>query len=190
MTSPVSEIYPFGLLVKSWATGLDYFSTSVDQDLEKAPVTGVAADATWALPPMSSLFVPIAGSSSPATISAVAMTWDTFEGILQNADNVMTLGDITNPGNVTNVVIVQGDTTTLVLRLPPKLKLQQSEKALLAGAPYEIPPFYATYFAAAGWVAPGAGAKHRAPAGAEPAPADILKLQANRIGDYTMSNCN
>ncbi|HUB11380.1 MAG TPA: hypothetical protein VMB34_05435 [Acetobacteraceae bacterium] len=181
MQSPVSNVEAFGRLVKSWATGLDYVTTAYTA---QPPTTAIAADATWALPAMSAIHVAIGGSATPATISAVAMTWNTFEGILHNANNVLPMGTISNPSNAANVVIVQGDNTTIVLRLPPKLRIQQSEQQLLQpGSQYAIPDFY--------------GDIYRDPANtANPAkqklPTDksgIMQLHANRVGDYSMGLC-
>jgi hypothetical protein len=187
MPSPVSDIYAFGLLVKSWATGLDYLTTSGPPDPSDPPAQAIADNAAWALPRMSSLFVPIAGSSTPASVNAVAMTWDTFEGILHNANNVISVGAISNPTGATNVLIVQGDNNTMVLRLPPKLRVQQSEKAFLAGdGAYQIPSFYNELYKDKG---PPTIPKPKDSKDV-PARAAILKLQANRIGDYTMSLCD
>ena len=184
-TAPASETYPFGLLVKSWATGLDYFSTTfASSSPPTLPPTAAVDGAAWALPPWSHVSVPIAGGSASATVSAVAMTWDTFVGILHEANNIAPLGAITNPTNAANVVIVQGDSNTMVLRLPGQIRLQQSEKALLGGsAAYTIASFYDDLYKARGWTPPAAPV-------AVSAPADILKLSANRVGDYTMSNCD
>jgi hypothetical protein len=185
MTSPASEIYPFGLLVKSWATGLDYFTTSFPTAPTAPPTTPIAGGTPWALPQMSSLFVPIAGSATPATVSAVAMTWDNFASLLHHADAKVSLGDITNPtGAAANVVVVQGDSNTWVLRLPSKLILQQFEKAHLSGVtPYTIPSFYDALYTAAGWTP---STTPVVPSGKDA----ILKLDANRIGDYAMGNCD
>lgn len=182
MQSPVSNVYAFGLLVKSWATGLNYFTNPTPASV---PTAAIPAGTPWALPALGALFVPVAGSATPASVSAVAMSWDTFAGILHDANNAVPVGVISNPtGTVTSVVIVQGDNTTMVLRLPPKLKLQQSEQALLTpGTAYGIPTFYN-------------GLYNDPVTGAPPAtpvmPANstgILQLHANRIGDYTMSLC-
>ena len=127
--SPVSNVESFGRLVKSWATGLDYVTTPLEA---QPPTTAISATATWALPPMGSIHVAIPGSATPATVSAVAMSWNTFEGILHNANNVLPMGTITNPSNATNVVIVQGDNATMVLRLPPKLRISAVRAAVAA----------------------------------------------------------
>ena len=46
------------------------------------------------------------------------------------------------PTQYTNVIIVQGNVETMVMRLPPKDTLQGSEDDLLNGWPYPIRPFY------------------------------------------------
>jgi hypothetical protein len=81
-------------------------------------------------------------------------------------------------------VIVQGDDTkTMVLRLPGKARLQLSEAAFLDGSSsYTIAPFYDNLYKARGWTPPRVGVPMTS--------ADILKLSANRVGDYTMSSCD
>jgi hypothetical protein len=179
--SPVSNVESFGRLVKSWATGLDYVTTPLTA---QPPATAISATATWALPPMGSIHVAIPGSATPATVSAVAMSWNTFEGILHNANNVLPMGTITNPSNATNVVIVQGDNATMVLRLPPKLRIQQSEQQLLQpGNQYGIPDFYNVLFRDPSTLTNPAK---------EVLPTDragIMQLHANRVGDYSMGLC-
>src|SRR5581483_5913408 len=139
----ITDTQAFGRLIKSWATQLDYFSQPVKPT---PPTASIPAQATWALPPMTTMNLAIAGSPMPATVSVVAMTWNTFAGILHNADHVQSLGVISNPSNVQNVVIIQGSNTDMVLRLPPKVRIHQAEATLLGGARYEIPGFYNTLF--------------------------------------------
>jgi hypothetical protein len=189
MTTLVEQYYAFGLLVKSWATGFDYFSKAFPPNPPPTkPATAPIGKQGWALPPMNSLPVSIAGTTGgSAMVSAVAMTWDTFEKILQNAKKITPLGAITNLTHATNVVFVQGDNDTIVMRLPPQQYLQQSEQALLDGDPYIVPTFYDQYYIGSDGnpIAPSI------PKSTDPdGPAAILKLQASRIGDYTMSNCN
>jgi hypothetical protein len=184
-TIPASNTYTFGLLVKSWATGLDYFTAAASSALPSTSPTTAVGNAIWALPPLGKVSVPLSSGTGSATISAVGMTWGAFASLLHSTNNVASLGQIANPFGATNVVIVQGDDSdTMVLRLPGSLRLQASEKAFLDGSStYAIADFYDDLFTARGWTAP----KVAAPVTAA---ADILKLSANRVGDYTMSSCD
>jgi hypothetical protein len=90
---------------------------------------------------------------------------------------------ITYPPGTTDVVLVQGNATTMVLRLPPKSVLQASEQNLLNGGPYPTPRFYEPLFSP-----PGGPLVHANPP-LMPDVAGIMSLHANRIGDYTMGLC-
>jgi hypothetical protein len=192
MAAPVSEYYPFGLLVKSWATGLDYFTTAFSGAAPPTqPPTKPVAGEPWALPAWQSVPVPIAGNPKATAIAnAVAMTWVAFEDILHHANNVAPLGAITNPTNATNVLIVQDTGDTLVLRLPSMTRLQQSEATLLGGAAYPVPPFYDDLYKELGWTRPASAAPSSFSSALPGGVAAVLKLEANRIGDYTMSRCD
>jgi hypothetical protein len=83
---------------------------------------------------------------------------------------------ITNiPEQYKNIIIVQGDRETMVMRLPPKDTLQGSEDDLLNGTAYSLRPFYWSLF----------GSNPKPPTDA----AGIMELHANRIGEYTLNNC-
>jgi hypothetical protein len=66
---------------------------------------------------------------------------------------------------------------TLLFRLPPKELVEDSEAMLIGGASYTIPGFYNRIF--------GQPAGPTIPTDV----AGIMKLHAERIGDYTMSVC-
>jgi hypothetical protein len=102
----------------------------------------------------------------------VSITAADFQTRVGNAGVTIT----TMPANYTNVVIVQGNPQTMVLRLPPIDTLQSSEDDLLNGVVYAVPGFYSTLF----------GGSPIPPT----APPDIMKLHANRIGEYTLNVCN
>lgn len=80
----------------------------------------------------------------------------------------------TIPERVKAVQFVQANGETLLIRLPPKEGVENSERELEAGGNYLLPPFYRRIFG-----------------GADPvvADGDKLKFHAERIGDYTISNC-
>ncbi|MFO1082984.1 MAG: hypothetical protein U1E21_00330 [Reyranellaceae bacterium] len=79
--------------------------------------------------------------------------------------------NFTIPNTVTEVKVVQGSPTCFVLKLPDPDLLRQHEGRLKA-VPYPMPPFYM-------------------PACNNPpiSLSDKLRLDARRIGDYTISNC-
>jgi hypothetical protein len=78
------------------------------------------------------------------------------------------------PECITGLQVVQMNTETLVIRLPPKEGLEDSEARLAAGSAYMIPAFYKRVFN---------GQDPKIPEG------DKLKFHAERIGDYTIGNC-
>lgn len=173
MTAPfTSEVLIWGRLVKSWATGLDY----INNEFNMQPPTGaIPASATWSLPPLAP--VPVGSGKAAVSIpGAVALTQAEFVARMEAAG----ISDTALPYTNRNVVIVQGDETTMVIRLPPRVHLQQSETDLKA-AGYSIPGFYDDLYAPTG-----------APAVSAIMPAlyqDKMKLHANRVGDYTLNNC-
>ena len=81
------------------------------------------------------------------------------------------------PSQYTNVIVVQGDATSLVVRLPPKDILQSSEDDLIKSEDgYRIRTFYTSIF----------GTVPRPPTDK----AGLMQLHARRIGEYTMNNCD
>jgi len=81
------------------------------------------------------------------------------------------------PAHVTDIQFVQStQPTKLLLRLPPKDLVEDSEAALQQpGASYTIPDFYNRLF--------------DRPGGPNIPSGDNMKVHAERIGDYTMSAC-
>ena len=77
----------------------------------------------------------------------------------------------TIPAEVTEVKVVQSSATCFVLKLPASESILEQEAWLKAHA-YPTPPFYLS--------AVGVGPTTIA---------DKLRLDASRIGDYTISNC-
>jgi hypothetical protein len=194
----VGNLDQWGRLVKSWATGLDYINQGyADQPPRKeradgstftppsnpaaggnprplpATTTEIPPEATWALPAMQSVAVKF-GATSIALPKAVAITKDEFVKRLGAAGVKIT----TMPDQYQYVIIVQGDVHTMVLRLPPKDTLQGSEDDLLINKrPYPFSTFYSEYY---NKMTPTPPTDH----------ADIMELHANRIGEYTLNNCN
>ena len=188
----VANLDQWGLLVKSWATHLDYVSQAEapqpprDYWVNKtwpseigrtpAPATIPDTDAdgkpkAWCLPKGGSVPVANADGGTVVLPFAVAMTVEQF------ATRVTAAGvSITNiPEQYKNIIIVQGDRETMVMRLPPKDTLQGSEDDLLNGTAYSLRPFYWSLF----------GSNPKPPTDA----AGIMELHANRIGEYTLNNC-
>lgn len=177
MTVPLTQsILTWGRLVKSWATGLDYINTAFTGQPPPATAT-IPAHASWQLPPST----PVAkGAAAPVSIpTAVEMTVAEFITLLDGVQ----ISDVNLPATIQNVVVVQGDDTTLVLRLPTKSYLQAAEAALMGGGGYSIPSFYNALFPLPG----GGGDCPISLPGDNPGK---MQLHANRIGDYTMSSCN
>jgi hypothetical protein len=77
----------------------------------------------------------------------------------------------TIPAHITGLTVTQTTKETLFIRLPPKELVEDSEQTLQT-QPYTLPPFYKRIFG-----------------GNDPVVDDKLRLHAERIGDYTMSNC-
>ena len=81
----------------------------------------------------------------------------------------------TVPERFKHIQFVTSDQETLLLKLPPKVMIEDSEAMLNeAGSTYPIPPFYKRLFNGTDPVIPEA---------------DKFKVHAERIGDYTISFC-
>jgi hypothetical protein len=186
----VANLDQWGRLIKSWATHLDYVSQADapqpprdywvnktwDAPKPPAPATVLDTDSEgspkpWCLPTGGPVVVPAADGGTVNLPFAVAMTVDEFKARVTAASV-----DITAmPTEYTNVIIVQGSASTLVMRLPPKDMLQGTEDDLLNGGAYQMRPFYS--------------ALYNGPPTPPTDPAGIMELHANRIGEYTLNNC-
>jgi hypothetical protein len=82
------------------------------------------------------------------------------------------------PPECENVVVVQGNEKTMVLRIPSKKLLESSEDDLLYGVVYPIPSYYAALY----------GGQAQLPTSQDQAA--LMWLHANRMGEYTMNNCD
>jgi hypothetical protein len=169
----------WGYLVKSWATGLDYVSPPVTPH---PPANPPAAPPAWVLPPLNpvNFDVPTPGGPVQKTIPGVTcLSANDFKTLLGKAG----INTVTYPPNTNEVIIVQGNANTMVIRLPPKTVLQASEQNLLAGGSYPVFSFYSPLYSPAGGPAiiphPPQMPKQQA----------VMDLHANRIGDYTMGLC-
>ena len=81
----------------------------------------------------------------------------------------------TVPERFKNIQFVTSDQETLLLKLPPKVMIEDSEARLSEpGSTYQLPPFYKRLFNGADPVIPEA---------------DKFRVHAERIGDYTISLC-
>jgi hypothetical protein len=171
----------WGRVVKSWATGLNYLNTPPDQH---PPVGTSALDEPWMLPPLSpaTFNTKIDGNVVQKTIpGALCLTKDQCNALLGKAG--IPAERVTYPPDTTEVIVVQGDSKTMVIRLPPTAVLHTSEQNLLSGGAYPTPSFYEPLFSP-----PGGPYKHANPP-LLPDKAGIMDLHANRIGDYTMGLC-
>jgi len=188
----VANLDQWGRLVKSWATDLDYVSqaeapqpprtywvnTTWPKEGGRTPAPKTIANTDdagnpkpWCLPKGNAVPVPKANGGEVDLPFAVAMTRAQFITRVEAAGV-----SITNmPDQFQNVVIVQGDHDTMVMRLPPQEMLQSTEDDLLNGVHYTMRPFYWALF----------GKAPKMPQDA----AGIMELHANRIGEYTLNNC-
>jgi hypothetical protein len=81
----------------------------------------------------------------------------------------------TVPERFKHIQFVTSDQETLLLKLPPKVMIEDSEAMLSEqGSTYPIPPFYKRLFNGIDPVIPED---------------EKFKVHAERIGDYTISNC-
>ena len=80
----------------------------------------------------------------------------------------------TVPTRFKSVHFLSADQETLVIRLPPKEMIEDSEAQFEAGAVYALPPFYKRVFNNTDPNIPDA---------------EKLKFHAERIGDYTIRTC-
>jgi hypothetical protein len=81
--------------------------------------------------------------------------------------------DAVIPDHYKDLYYAEADVDTVLIRLPNPTLIAESEAMLeTPGSEYPIPRFYRAIFQNAGAVVP-----------------DKLKLHAERIGDYSMSNC-
>jgi hypothetical protein len=169
----------WGQLVKSWATGNDYINTPSGQ---QPPTQPIPANAPWALDPLQpvSFTTTVGGNAVTKKIPGVlAMTPDELTKKLAGAG----VSPMNYPPGVVDVLIIQGDETTMILRLPPKSVLQDSEKKILAGEDYPTPTFYDALYSP-----PDGPVAHATPP-RMPHVDELMRLHANRIGDYTMGLC-
>ena len=168
----------WGRLVKSWATGLDYINTPADQHPPQQPP---AAPPAWALPPLKPAYfdTTIDGKAVQKAIPGVLrLSADEFEELLGKAN----INTVNFPPGTTEVIIVQGSATTMVIRLPPTSVLKASETNLLNGGAYPVFSFYDPLYSP-----PGQHLHPNPPT--MPDRKGVMELHANRIGDYTMGLC-
>lgn len=173
-----AEVTSFGRLVKSWARRLDYVGT--DFALHP-PESTTDAQKKWALPDMFTVDVPGEGGGIVKIPQAIALTRDQFLNRLIGA-----VKNVSLPTECEYVVVVQGDTRTMVVRLPPKEILKASEANITQNGYSEPQTFYQDLYTD----------PERPPEEPRVGPflpndnADRMRLHANRIGDYSMSNCD
>lgn len=192
----VADMAAWGRLIKSWATHLDYISqdypqqpprtfwvnTSWNEQQPPQPQTVTDVDVNgkpkpWCLPPMSAVAVPRVDNTVVTLPAAVAMTVDDFKTRVAAAGVTIT----EMPAQYKNVLILQGSIDTMIFRLPPKDTLQGAEDDLLNGVSYAIPSFYNDLYGG------------QPPSAMPQCPPDhngVMQLHANRIGEYTLNNCN
>jgi hypothetical protein len=167
----------WGRLVKSWATGLDYINSPPSRRPPDLPAP--SATAPWTLPSLK----PVKFDVEPGVRKTIPGVLYLSTAQLTGLMNAAGISTVNFPSGTTEVIIVQGDADTMVLRLPPKSVLQASEQNLLSGGAYPTPTFYEPLY-----TDPGEPVVHAKPP-MLPDVAGIMNLHANRIGDYTMGLC-
>jgi hypothetical protein len=81
----------------------------------------------------------------------------------------------TIPEHLRSFRFAEAGLDTLLVRLPPKEMIEDSEARLMApGTPYPLAPFYKRVF----------GGKDP-----EIAKSEMMKFHAERVGEYTINNC-
>ena len=172
----------WGQLVKSWATGLNYIDMPAGQHLPEQPNPPVPLPAAWALPPLAPVNFNVtigAGTVQKTIPGALYLSTAQFTALLAAAG----IPAVNFPAGTNEVIIVQGNANTMVLRLPPKSVMQATEQLLLGGGPYPTPTFYDPLYS------PQGGPVIHANPPTLPDRVGIMTLHANRIGDYTMGLC-
>lgn len=100
----------------------------------------------------------------------VPTTMDEFKEQLAKAQVFATV-----PERFKNIKFVSSEQDTIVVKLPPKAMIEDSESLLnQPGATYPLPPFYKRLFNGLDPVIPEE---------------ERLRVHAERIGDYTISLC-
>jgi hypothetical protein len=201
-TFKVGSVSRWGLLVKSWATGLNYLGKGPTElpyysdkqgDVESAtPLNPTQApDEAWRLTHDVKTKKHTAPSNRKFEDRTVEMIDFSESKLKSEIPLPLALGMTREtflaklraaevPGadlpDVKYVIIVQGSSDTSIFNLPPKDMLIKAETALTTTSPYQLPAFYGHYW------------DNKPPR----IPADVpgvLRLQTSRIGDYTMSYC-
>ena len=170
-----SDTLKWGYLVKSWATGCNY----IDTDAGQHPPPAGPLPAKWALPPLKPVNFNADGAGQKTIPGVLHLSADKFKDLLKEAG----IPAVHYPPNTTEVIIVQGNANTMVIRLPPTSVLQASEANLKAGGAYPMFTFYDPLYSPVG----GPIARPRLPV--QPDNKSVMELHANRIGDYTMGLC-
>ena len=170
-----SDSLKWGCLVKSWSTGLNY----VDTDAGQHPPPAGPLPAAWALPPLKPVNFGAGGAGQKTIPGVLHLSAAKFEDLLKKAG----IAAVNYPPGTNEVIIVQGNANTMVIRLPPTSVLKASEANLVAGGIYPMLPFYDPLYSPPG----GPIARPRLPA--LPDRKGVMELHANRIGDYTMGLC-
>ncbi len=180
MARLTDNVEEWGRLVKSWATGEDYVSTPpADQPPrdKKIPV-----NTPWELPAPTTVTVTTAGMTA-----TIPRAWALAPQDVEKRMGAANVYVSKNSGYdaFDRVILVQGDEKTLVLRLPSADRIRASEDQMLAAPPgtaYGLPTFYDLLYAVF-----TDGVPHAAPM--PDSREGIMRLHADRIGDYSMSQC-
>ncbi len=180
MTRLTLDVEEWGRLVKSWATDENYVDTPPAGQPPRG--TPIPDDAAWKLPAPTPVAVKT-GSVAATIPKAWVLAADDAKARMQAAN--VQIAAQSGYDAFDRVILVQGDEKTLVLRLPSADRIRASEDQLLAapaGSAYGLPTFYDLLYAVFTGGVPNAAPM---PSGRE----GIMRLHANRIGDYSMSQC-
>ena len=145
----IKDYEAWGRLVKTWATGANYLVKDASGKFVDPPVPA-----------------PAGANAHPRPTSI-----DEFKSQAINAGAIANTGAV--PASITSIAFVQGDMSTLVIRLPAPGRIAASEAAIASGDTYELSPIYQAF----------------AFGNTQPNIANPLIFNHMSIGDYTIRNC-
>jgi hypothetical protein len=201
----IRDFRNFGYLVRSWALESNWLTDKVAAASENEPERDKAQEAYeggehnpkkgWAIRLRECNVKLPAGAGGTDTdavaVKAIVLTQKAFIDILIEADKERQF--LLKPEKlyedmrrVDRVIIIQepDNNKTMIIRLPTKASIKGADTYFRGNNPYEIPGFYNSLFRAPDNTRNDA--MQLLPKTVE----GKLDLQAERIGDYTIGNCN
>jgi hypothetical protein len=153
------QSFEMGTLLKTWATGRNYV------DNPQFPIPG-ADNGKHPRPTSFKEFV------DQCVAAKVTLTYDDGDVATGKLDTLVDAAD------EMGFVMLQGDTSMLVIRLSPKGFIDKSEQAVVAASGYALTEFYKNILVSTA-LKPGT----------DDSPESRMKTHAAAIGDYTIRTC-